>query len=238
MKIDKMLICVASFLAAPLCASAQSGVVNLDFANLYSTNPTIVLSGTGVLGEELVGSQFHWVCLDQVQDAPGGGTHSYDISTDPSVLQAGYFGASGYDPATRQEIVTASVNMYYAFQSQLQPSSDHSYASAYQRAVWAVSGSYRVGNISGLLDADTIADLISFYDPYIQDEPLIEDFLLAALSAPVGDSTVYFGNPTSNPDLQPVLFFPLVPEPSTFALTGMFGFLLISRRRRASCQGL
>lgn len=237
MKFTKLLICAAaSVTALTLCASAQTSVANMTFSGLYSNNPATFISGTGVLGETLTGDQFHWVCLDQVQDAPGTGSPvSYTISTDPSVMQAGFFGSSGHSALHRQEIIDASVNMYYAFESQLQPTSSSAYASAYQSAVWAVTGSYQVGLISGSITTATINDLIAYYDPYIQDEPLIEDFLLAALTAPTGSSTVYFGNPTSNSDLQPVLFFPVgsVPEPSTLTLTGMLGFFFIMRRRRA-----
>src|SRR5690606_6923591 len=100
---------------------------------------------------------------------------------------------------------------------------------------WAVTRRYQSGNISGPITADTINGLIAFYDPYIQDEPLMEDFLLASLTTPTGSSTVYFGNPTSNSDLQPVMFFPVaaVPEPSTLTFTGMLGIFFIIYRRRS-----
>ena len=235
MKLIKLLTCTASFASLSLCASAQTGVIEVDFGGLRSSPvsaPTIVLSGSGVLGESLVGSQLYWVCLDNGQDAPANQITTYDISMDPSIMQVGTFASGGLDADARGAIVQATTNMFYAFQDQLMNTPGNEYASAFQRSVWAVTYGYLVWGQSGPLTNNVIDSVISNYDSFIQDEPLIEDFLLAALTTPTGDATVYFGNPTNDSSLQPIMLFPAVPEPSTLTLSGMLGFFLILRRRR------
>lgn len=235
MKIIKLLTHAAFVVGLTLHASAQTGVIDVQFGNLYNNdNPTTFVSGTGVLGGALTGSEFYWVCLDSTQTAPANTLVSYDVSTDPSVMQAGNFGSGGYDADARGAIVQATTNMFYAFQNELLTTSGSEYGSAFQRAVWGVTYGYLVWGQSGPLTSDVINNVISNYGPYIDDEPLIGDFLLAALTAPTGDSTVYFGSPTNDSSLQPVMFFPAasVPEPSTLTLTGMLGLFFISRRKR------
>ncbi|HEY1081746.1 MAG TPA: PEP-CTERM sorting domain-containing protein, partial [Prosthecobacter sp.] len=171
---------------------------------------------------------------DNAQDAPANQLISYDVSNDPSILQAGSFGSGGFDADARGAIVLAVTNMFYAFEDELINTPTNEYTSAFQRAVWGVTYGYRVWGQSGPLTSDVIDTIITNYDSFIQDEPLIEDFLLSALTTPTGDSTVYFGNPTNDPTLQPVMFFPVaaVPEPSAFVFASILGLLFVSRRRR------
>ncbi len=235
MKLLTLLTCTASFVSLSLCASAQIGTIEVDFGGLRAnpiSSPTIVISGTGLFGDDLTtGSQLYWVCLDNAQDSPGSQLATYDVSTDPSIMQTGIFGSGGFDADARGAVVQATTNMFYAFQDQLLNTPGNAYASAFQRAIWGVTYGYSVWGESGPLTSDVIDTVITNYDSFIQDEPLIEDFLLAALTTPSGDSTVYFGNPADDSSLQPVMFFP-VPEPSTLTLASVLGLFFISRRRR------
>jgi hypothetical protein len=235
MKLLQLFAFTASIASLSLCASAQTSTVDVQFGGLYAnpiSSPTIVVSGTGVFGDDLTtGSHLYWVCLDSVQESPGNQLAIYDVSTDPSVMQAGIFGPGGFDADARGAVIQATTNMFYAFQDQLLNTPGNSYNRAFQEAVWAVTYGYRVWGESGPLTSDVIDTVMTNYAPYIEEDPLIGDFLLSALTTPTGSSTVYFGNPTNDSSLQPVMFFP-IPEPSTLTLASMLGVFLISRRRR------
>lgn len=237
MTLLQLFACTASLASLSLCASAQTSTIDVNFGGLYAnpnSSPTIVISGSDSFGDDLTtGSYLYWVCLDSVQDSPGGQLQTYDVSTDPSIMQAGIFGSGGFDSDARGAVIMATTNMFYAFQNQLVNTAgpENAYNRAFQEATWAVTYGYRVWGQSGPLTSDVIDAVMTNYAPYIQDDPLIGDFLLAALTPPTGDTSVYFGNPTNNPSLQPVMFF-AVPEPSTLTLASVLGLFLVSRRRR------
>lgn len=200
-----------------LSAQAQTDV---SFGSLYGsnrdTNPTL-LSGT----------EYFWICLDNDPAQPGNGTHSYFISSDINSLSGPLWG--GFDVTSKNSIESAITNIYgNNFEAILSDFSGAGAARDFQRSVWALVHSRENDMWSGTLTTSDIAAINSWWGT-----PDGFDYMLnTALTETDSLATVYYGSPASDPNLQPVMFVSIIPEPSAVLMLGGGLMVLAVRRRR------
>lgn len=222
----------------------QAQTVDIYFGSLYNydrnNDPTVVHSGTGVLGQAFAGHEFYWACLDVTKDIPI--REEYTVTVDLAQVFGSF--TDSMSSATMISIDNAIGNMFYKYQSQLVADvgsvgyNDLPF-SGFQEAVWYIVEGYDRGVWSGELDAAGIAALIAWNDPEglktISQIPWIATMLSSALDDTVVKGQMFYALDPSNVN-QAVVLFPTVPitipEPGSLVLASCLGALTLVRRRR------